>query len=319
MKMKRIIKGMLALLLALSLCACRNQAEQTAAPIEERTAEEIVRTAMNVTKETESMHLSGELKFGITLKDGLGTKSQPEEGAEEVAESTDQIAVTVAFDADCTYAPMAMKGSFTMTLEESYNSVYTDEQTVQFCLWEQDGKTVMAFRYGGDDRWVARSMPMQELGTPFDKYADLIQEGIFNFARAGEDTVNGVPVTLYTCALGGEGVRRILDTLESEIDGIPPVTFSDELVAKLKPIGITYAIGADDRPVRISVDAAAFADTFIETVVGPMIGEQAQSIAVDTFTIDVFYSDFNAVGPIAPPEDYIDYTQNALSSVLTPT
>lgn len=307
--MKRIITGMLALLLALSLCACRKQAEQTAAPIEERTAEEIVRTAMNVTKETESMHVSGELKFGITLKDGLGTKSQPEEGAEEVAESTDQIAVTIAFDVDCTYAPMALKGS--MTLEESYSSA---EQTVQFCLWEQDGKTVMAFRYGGDDRWVAHSMPMQELGVSVDKYADLIQEGIFNFARAGEDTVNGVPVTLYTCALGGEGIRRILDTLESEIDGIPPVTFSDELVAKLKPIGITCAIGADDRPVRISVDAAAFADTFIETVVGPIIGEQAQSIAVDTFTIECFYSDFNAVGPIAPPENYIDYSSTIIGS-----
>ena len=311
--MKRIITGVLALLLVLTLCACKTKVKQTAAPVEERTAEEIVRTAMNATTAANSLHMRGELQVGVTLMDGPGTERQADADSGEKAASPEKIAATVTFDADCVYAPMAMKGSLTLKLEESYSKTYTEEQTMQFCLWEQDGKTMMAYSIEPDDRWFAQSVPMANEEQSFKKYLDLFHEGIFNFTRIGEDTLNGVPVTLFTGSLDGEGCRKIFDTMKNELDGIPPITFSDELVAKLRPIEFTFAIGVDDRPVCIRVDATAFADAFIENVVGPMLGGKDQSIAIDVFTIDVYYSDFNAVGPVEPPEDYIDYFQNALS------
>ena len=311
--MKRIITGILALLLVLTLCACKTKTKQTAAPVEERTAAEIVRTAMNMTTAANSLHMSGELQVGVTLMDGPGTERQADADSGEKAASPEKIAATVTFDADCKYAPMIMKGSFTLKLVESYSKTDTYEQTVQFCLWEQDGKTMMAYAVEPDDSWIALNVPMAKEEPSFTKWIDLFRSGIFNFARTGEDTIDGVPVTLYTGSLDGEGCRKIFDTMKNDVDGIPPITFSEELAAKLSPIGITYAIDSDDRPVRVRVDATAFADTLLENVINPLIGANDQSIAIDVFTIDLYYSDFNAVESVEPPEDYIDYSRNGLS------
>ena len=292
--MKRFSIILLAALLA--LCACSHPAKSIP---DEPTAEETVRDALSALQDVDSVHMKEELRLAATLNDG----------------EDNRVVLTMTLDADYAKSPMIMKGTLTLGMEES-DGESSDELAVQFCWWEKDGKMTAAYSSDGSGQWWGSSAPMPGGDSKYVEYVDLLKDGILNLERAGEDTVGGVPVTLFNGVIDGEGIRKLVEAAQGDFAGDAPITFSDELTAELPPVALTFAIDENGMPVLFRAEATAFAQKLVERLIGPLIAQSGETLTVDLLTLDMTYSDFNAVGTVEPPANYTESSPMDFSSFL---
>lgn len=309
--MKRIILFTLVLVLALSLCACRDRkgaeqtaAETTAAPTPVPTPEltpapaEAVRASMEALQTLESEHASTEIEFEATVR--LNGDESPE---------GQHVKAAVQVETDYTASPYIMKGTLTFALYASYESGPTE---IPFCVWNQDGKTCYAIRYGGMDKWIGSTFENSGLGllqNTLGDYHTFLSDWAEQFTLVGEDTVNGEPATVYEAVFEGEALRKLVE-MYTVGDSEPLITFTDELLSELPGVRHRVAIDANGRPVYQEIDVAAFLGKLLERLL------PENDFHIDKLQIKGTLSDFNAVGPLEIPEEVVleDYS-TALSSL----
>ncbi len=309
--MKRVILFTLVLVLALSLCACHDRkgaeqtaAETTAAPTPVPTPEptpapaEAVRASMEALQTLESEHASTEIEFEATVR--LNGDESPEE---------QHVNAAVQVETDYTASPYIMKGTLTYALYASYESGSTE---YPFCVWNQDGKTCYAIRYGGMDKWIGSTFENSGLGllqNTLGDYHTFLSDWAEQFTLVGEDAVNGEPATVYEAVFEGEALRKLVE-MYTVGDGEPLITFTDELLSELPGVRHRVAIDANGRPVYQEIDVAAFLSKLLERLL------PENDFHIDKLLIKETLSDFNAVGPLEIPEEVVleDYA-TALSSL----
>lgn len=341
--MKRVILFTLALVLALSLCAChdRKEAEQTAAeptaaptpvPTPEPTPDpkEAITAAMETMAGVDNAHVQMTITIGVNAslreKQVVVPQTETETGADGTIEES-HMKLEAQIDADFMRAPFILRGTMTLTVSEDGQDPLLDSEGVQFCVWEKDGKQVYAIAYGtGDDAtWMGETAASSGLniGEAFEavttKLFDAIADWAVQFTLVGEDTVNGEPVTVYEALLEGETLRKLIETY-SDNDGEPIITFTDEALAEIPGIRFRIAIDADSRIVCDEVDAAEFVTAIFMRLFSAQGMPEGSDVFFDTMLIKMTSSDFNAVGPVEPPENVTFYDQSSLipSIAVTP-
>ncbi len=303
--MKRIFTFALALILALSLCACRKRNTDAAQPIEEPkkpTPAEVITAAMDANNGIESAHISVSFEFAMSRQ------SDGQEGT--MLLTADNSAFYAQIEADFTKSPYVLKGTLRLRLSGDDS---TAPQEVPFCLWQEDGAFYAAYAYdaGGNETWMGSRVNTEgllsigedpDLSQVLEQYRTLLCDWAETFEETGKLTVNGEPATAYTAQIDGEMMRKWLETYKDE-NGEPMLTFTDELIKELPPIAVTIAIDANGMPVYQEIDAAAFVSKLLERIIYSQLAEEGESFALDTLLIKQTVSDVNAVGPIEIPED----------------
>lgn len=304
--MKRILTFALALILALSLCACRARSTDAAQPAEEPrklTPAEAVTAAMDANNSIESAHVSASLSLDMTW--------QPDS---DTAMSVENIKASILIDADYQKSPYILKGTVTLDLSEESE---TQLEKLPFCLWQEDGELCVAMGYdvGSKTTWYGYRMGTEDVTSmvptqeSLAQYQTLLRDWAEHFTDAGEMTVNGEPATAYEAQIDGEMLRKMFESYKDP-NGDPMLTFSDELIKELPPIRFVIAVDANGMPVYQEVDAAAFALALLKRIVPTTFGAEIDGFTLDTLLLTTTVSQVNAVDSIEIPEDVVfnDYS-----------
>lgn len=138
------------------------------------------------------------------------------------------------------------------------------------------------------------------------------------FKRTGTEEIDGAAVTMYEGTLDSESMKALLNRFTAGPSGTPMVTLREDLWAEMPGVPVRIAIDRDGYPVLIEADAAAFVQKLMEQLLGGLMQQSAETVAFDELLISVRYSRFNAVEPIAAPENVSEELMDGISGLITP-
>lgn len=185
----------------------------------------------------------------------------------------------------------------------SVDDVISSEYTV--CAVPSDGLYSAYLNLNG--AWARQDLSGAEELSSYDLRSniELWTSGLSSVTEVGSEEIDGRQATRYDCVVGAEGVDAIMNG-SGAYAALPVLGLSHERSMEvLSGLGeLTYSVWIDNKlglPLRYDIDMTDIMDQFLQNILPYALTDVA--VSVDSLTVSLNLSDFDAVEPIElPPE-----------------